>query len=488
LLALGLAVYAALLIGNVAGYAGGSDSSGYLNLARLLREGEAHVAPRDFPEYPASRAPSYFYTPLGFKPAPDHNGLVPTYPTGLPLLIAATATFAGWEHAADIVLVLHGIAGVVLTFAAARCFGLSPRWAAVAALVIAVSPLYLMMAVQALSDMPALVWATAAVLAAWRAGQSPRRGVAWAIAAGAIYALAVLTRPTNLLMIAPVAIALGLDWRRWLAFLVAGAPGGIFFFAFNLAAYGKFLTTGYGDTTEMNLHLVPATLAHYARWLPMLFTPVILGVFALPWLRRAPRVAWVLGTWILAIAGFYAAYEFTHETWWYLRFLLPAAPALVIGGLLGVRLIVARCMTPLRAWICLAVALLVCGVNAGYWAKKFKPLNSGRGEDVYPLTAAWLREHVPAKAVIVTMQTSGALRFYTDFTLVRWDQIQPPDYADLVAALKKSGRPLYAALFPFETDEALQNRVPGRWTQVGNVRQATFWKWEPAADPPGVKQ
>lgn len=481
LLAVGAVLYAVLLIENVGGYAGGSDSSGYMNDARLLLEGRVHVPFRAIPEMPAERAPSYFYVPLGFKPAPDHNGLVPTYPTGLSLFIAAAAAILGWEHAADVVLVLHALAGVALTFLLARRLGLSPRWAAVAALAIGVSPLYLMMAVQPMSDVPSLVWTTAAVLAAWEAGHAPAaRGTRWALAAGAAFAIAVLVRPTDLLALAPLAIALGFGARRWLAFLAGGLPGAIFFFALNRLAYGKFLTTGYGDTTEMDLHLVPATLAHYAQWLPALFTPVVLGVFALPALRRTPRLAWVLAAWIVAIAGFYAAYYFTHETWWYLRFVLPAAPALVVGGLLGFRAIVARWMTPLRSCLCFALALLVCGVNAGYWAKKFKPLNSGRGEDVYPLAAAWLREHAPADAVVVAMQTSGALRFYTGFTLVRWDQIQPADYAALAAALRASGRPLYAALFPFEEEEALKTRLPGRWTQIGNVRQATFWRWAPA--------
>ncbi|HVS54421.1 MAG TPA: hypothetical protein VHD62_18840 [Opitutaceae bacterium] len=481
LLALGALLYAVLLIENVGGYAGGSDSSGYMNDARLLLEGRVHVPPRAIAEMPAARTPSYFYVPLGFKPAPDHDGLVPTYPAGLPLFIAAAAALIGWEHAADVALVLHGLAGVLLTFALARRFGLSLRWAAVAAIALGVSPLYLMMAVQPMSDVPALVWTSAAVLAAWEAGRAPAvRSLRWALAAGAAFAFAVLVRPTDLLALAPVAIALGFGVRRWLAFVAGGLPGGIFFFALNRLAYGKFLTTGYGDTTEMDLHLVPATLVHYAQWLPALFTPVVLGIFALPALRRTPRIAWVLAAWIVAIAGFYAAYYFTHETWWYLRFILPAAPALVIGGLLGLRAVLARFMTPLRSCLCLALALLVCGINGGYWAKKFKPLNSGRGEDVYPLAAAWLREHAPANAVVVAMQTSGSLHFYTNFTLVRWDQIQPADYATLVAALRASGRPLYAALFPFEEEEALKTRLPGRWTQIGSVRQATFWQWSPA--------
>ena len=106
--------------------------------------------------------------------------------------------------------------------------------------------------------------------------------------------------------------------------------------AHSLAAYGSLATTGYGDTsTAFTLACVPQTLAHYARWLPRLLTPVVALNLLLPFLGgESARLRWLLASWILAYASFYSAYTITHETWWYRRFLLPAAPALVIGGLL----------------------------------------------------------------------------------------------------------------------------------------------------------
>lgn len=82
------------------------------------------------------------------------------------------------------------------------------------------------------------------------------------------------------------------------------------------------------------------------------------------------------------------------------------------------------------------------------------------------------------------MQTSGALFYYTNHTLVRWDCIQPKDFTRLKAALETAGLPLYAVLYPFETDEVIQKHMPGKWTQIHVVSPASIWKFEaPLTDP-----
>src|SRR5208283_3612530 len=77
---LALAFYGVFLTRNVAALAAGADSSGYLNHARLLASGRVHAPARTLPGLPMADAPRFLYTPLGFVPAPDGAGLVPTYP------------------------------------------------------------------------------------------------------------------------------------------------------------------------------------------------------------------------------------------------------------------------------------------------------------------------------------------------------------------------------------------------------------------------
>ena len=324
---LAVAVYAAVLITHVGAIAGGSDSSGYMNHARLLASGSLHVQPRTIPGLPRLSGVPKLYVPLGFRPAWNGDGLVPTYPVGFSLVILALRPLAGWRHAGDLAIVLHSLGGLAATYALGRILGLGRRWAGLGVAILALSPLYLFMSLQAMSDVPSLLWTTLAVLAALKSRETP----SWGVAAGAAMAVDVLLRPTNVLALAPLAVALGLAPRRWLLLALGGLPGAVFFFAHSLTAYGSLAATGYGDTSAyFGARFVPGTLLHYARWLPVLFTPLVALNLGLPWIQReSPRTRWLLGMWILAFAGLYATYTCTHETWWYLRFLLPAAPALV---------------------------------------------------------------------------------------------------------------------------------------------------------------
>lgn len=479
-LALAFAAYGFLLARHMGAYAGGSDSSGYMNHARLLGRGHVHIAPRTIPQLAPPDASNWLYSSLGFKPAPDGNGLVPTYPTGLPLSLLVVAQVVGWTHTGNVTLWLYGMLGALLTFAAARTFGLSARAAVIATVIVAGSPLYLFMTLTVMSDVPALVWTTAAVVAAYRS----RSNLAWAWAAGAAFAMAVLVRPTDLVALAPVGIALGWSWRRWAAFVAAGLPGAVFFCLHSHAAYGSYFTTGYGELGDFGQNWITPTLRQYGHWLPILFTPVAAAVLGLPALRRrVPLVVGLLGTWVLAFAALYAGYRFTHQTWWYLRFLLPAAPALVIGAVLVLQSVPVR--VPRRAATGVACAALVAIVAwDAHWARSLTALDAGAGERVYPETAAWLKQHVPPDAVLAAMQESGALVYDTDFTFFRWDMIDADRFAQITQALTAAHRPLYAVLFPFERDQgALTKHMPaGIWKRVGAVREVTIWKWSPGPD------
>jgi hypothetical protein len=73
------------------------------------------------------------------------------------------------------------------------------------------------------------------------------------------------------------------------------------------------------------------------------------------------------------------------------------------------------------------------------------------------------------------MQVSGAFFYYTDFLLIRWDKITRDQAAALLTAVGGQQRPVYAALFPFETSEALE-KFGGHWTKLRTIGQVTFWQ------------
>jgi len=480
----GIGLYAALIIFHVAAVPGGADSAGYFIHARMLASATVHAQARELPGLPAAAAPGYLYVPLGLKPAPKGPGLVPYYSTGFPLLMVAAEHLVGWRHSADFVLVLHGVLGLVLTWLLASALGMPTSWAIVAMAILAASPLYLMYSLQAMSDVPAMVWVTAAVLASLYAIDRER----WALAAGAAFAGAVLIRPANVLGLAPLAIALSWPsrgWpgalRRWLWFGLGGLPGATFFMLDSRAAYGQWLGTGYGTLgPDFGFKWVMVTLAHDAHWLPILFTPVIVFVFALRWEGRlGPRICAVLGAWILAYVAFYSVYRFTHESWWYLRFLLPIGPALIVGGLMGLRRILPGRVVGLRPLIPLTLGMCAVLLAGHHWSRRLYALSIPDQENIYLETTGWLKANLPANAVVLCMQTSGAVYYDTNFAILRWDEINRGSLATVMAPLQASRRPLYAALYPFEVEPALKERVPGRWTQVGKVGIATIWRRDP---------
>ncbi len=478
-LGLGLLGYAVLLCVLIGAVPSGSDNSGYFNEARLFAQGRIHAPQRTLPGLRADKTPPYLYIPLGFKPTEDGTAtMVPTYPPGLPLLLVPAALVAGWDHAGDMVLLLHSLAGIALVFALGRICGLPGSWALVGAAVLAASPLYLFLSLQALSDVPATVWATGAVIAAMKS----REGSRWALVSGACISIGFLLRPTNFLIAVPVALAAGASPRRLLFIALGSLPGIAAWMGINHVAYGNVLESGYGAIgNEFHAGLVPGTLGYCARWLPRLLSPiVIIAPLILAFYRSWPRVTAVLASWAAVYIAFYAPYRWTHQQWWFLRFLLPAAPALIVAGLLVTHRLLEKAKGRCPEYVRLALPALVLFFTVGVELRQTAPLREARalgdGERKYGTVSRWLEAHVPANSAIAVFQASGALYYFTDFTLLRLDQMAPPVFDRVRVCVTTEGRPLYAVLFPF--DVGALDKLPGRWVHVASVDDVGIWRCE----------
>ena len=77
------------------------------------------------------------------------------------------------------------------------------------------------------------------------------------------------------------------------------------------------------------------------------------------------------------------------------------------------------------------------------------------------------------------MQNSGALYFYTDRLIVRWDALDHR-WPEVRAAIAATRRPVFAVLFEFERTEALGQKTPGAWKQLDALGPITFWRLESA--------
>jgi hypothetical protein len=475
---LGYAVLLFILIGAVPG---GSDNSGYFNEARLLSHGEIHVPMRVLAGIPATEIP-FLYVPLGFKPAADGTAqLTPTYPPGLPLMLAPVARIAGWDHAGDFILLVHSLAGIALVFALGRICGLPESWSLAGAAVLTVSPLYLFTSLQALSDVPATVWATAAVVAAFKS----RERTGWALVSGLCISIGFLIRPNNFLIALPVLIALGMAPRRVFLVVLGSLPGIAIWMAINRLAYGAPLRSGYGAIgNEFHSALILPTLKYYVRWLPLLLSPLVFVSPAIVGLYRfAPRVCAVLFSWALAYLAFFSAYRWTHEQWWFLRFLLPAAPALIVASLVVAHywfgIVRERYPPKLRRILPLLLLAAAMSVEVRQTGPLREAWSIGHGERKYGRVSAWLIAHVPADSAIVMSQASGALFYFTNFTLLRFEEMNPSVSARVSASLQSEHRPLYAVLFPFELETL--KKLPGKWVRVVSVDDVSIWRCDWAA-------
>jgi Dolichyl-phosphate-mannose-protein mannosyltransferase len=483
---LAFVLYGFMLARYSAAYAGGADSSGYMNDARLLDHGKVIAPMRQVSGLNPEKLPPNIYVPLCFMPRADRVNMAPIYSMGLPVLVMAVAHVVGWDLAPTLTAVLHALLGLWLVYLLGREAGLEPGWAWIGTMVLAASPVFILMSLEVMSDVPALAWVTAAVLWAWKSRKHPPL----ALAAGVALSFAVLVRPTNLLAFLPVGIALGIGIRRWLLLIAGGLPGAVFLGIVNATAYGRVFTTGYGGVGALfSASNVPVTLLHYAIWLPALFTPLVVLSLGLPVLRRSqPLVSALLCIWALVFLGCYLLYCFTHETWWYLRFILPAVPPLLVAALLVARALAGRWRLAVRAsWLVWATFVLF--IAGRFWFRHFNLAGVDSGERTYIESALWLESHAPANAVVVSMQTSGAIFYYTEFPIVRWDVLSSAQFEYVAGVCAEAGRPIYASLYRFEIEEegAFRQHLTDHWTRIAKIHDAGIWRYDPLsvqAPPP----
>ncbi|MCA1581911.1 MAG: glycosyltransferase family 39 protein [Acidobacteria bacterium] len=326
-----LAGYAALLISHASRAVGGSDSSGYYNEARGIATGRIVEPVEPLARLRLPLDDSRYFIPLGYSGGPVPGTMAPSYPVGLPIHLAASASIFGWASGPFFVSPLAAVVSLVLIYLVGRELGLSRAAGLACASMFACVPILVFQALQPMSDVVATAWALAAVFLALRA----RRTGAWAAGAGLAFGAAVLVRPSSAVLILPLIFAMPPSRRAWSLFLLGGAPCAAVLFAFNRAVYGGMFRSGYdesGASTAFSLRHAGWGVRRYGYWISVMMSPIILPCWIAGCLRArgGPRDRLLLLTWFAAFFVLYALY-FPYEAWWYTRFLLPGIPALLIA-------------------------------------------------------------------------------------------------------------------------------------------------------------
>jgi len=458
--------------------AGGADSSGYLNSGRLFAAGKLEAELR-VPVELGADVRFNEWVPLGFWTSLRPGMAAPTYPPGLPLQFAAASLVLGWNVGPWLVMFVLAAAAPILCLQCAREMGLSPWLGFAAAVILVLSPVTLFCASQPLSDLPATTWCLAAVWTALRAHRLQANS--WAVASGLCLALAVLVRPSNVLLLPALVVVLG-GWRRWLAAGLGGLPGAIGLAYYNQTLYGHPLRNGYGDiVSSLEAIWVWPTLSLYGEWIPRLLPAVVLllPLVALAGGLSRLRLLVALGLWGAAFAIFYAFYPVTHEVWWCLRFVLPGFPALLLAAMLGVEvgILRLRLRSPEAARVAVSIGLATWSlVLALYWVPRLNLGGIGPAERVYRESGVWVNENLPRQSVVSSMAASGTLYYYSSLVTLRFDEMSPETYAKKARVLRAAERPIYALLFESERATALRVHGTDRWERIRDFGNLTLWR------------
>jgi hypothetical protein len=461
--------------------AGGSDSSGYMNSARLLASGQIAMEIRVPPTLAAAEGlfrPDF--QPLGYRATAEAPRLSPTYPTGLPLHLTLFSAVAGWTVGPMIVLILGAVGAVVLCYALGRLLGLHWVTAATGAVILAVCPLLLYTSLQPLSDTLATTWCLAAVTAAVRSRQVG--GNTWAAVTGAALGMAVLVRPTNAVLAPALVVLLGFRLRPLLCATLAGLPFAAWLAAYNHFNYGSMFRSGYYPiSAAFSTAVAWPTAGHFLRWLALFLPTVVLLLPFAALARREGRGRELLGLglWFGSITGLYLFYEISQESWASLRFILPGLPALVLAGMLGLEATFRGGRESMsRAIACLVMVVWAFG-GSWYWVRKNGYLYVKMYEDAYATVSLTARDQFPPGTLVVCSQFSGALYYYTDFPILRWDHVQPSDFKRYAGVAARSGVPIRAVLYDIEETSDFHARCPGQWKLIRRINNISLWELEP---------
>lgn len=431
--------------------ASGADSYGYVSQADLWLQGRLIVDEPLADEAPWRYA-NWTLTPFGYRPGDDRGTMVPTYAPGLPMAMAVFKAVGGAD-AVFYVVPLLGALAVWLTFVLGTRLGGS-QVGLLAAAALLVSPPFLFQLMWPMSDVPAMTWWLLATVLAIR-------GTTVSLAAaGAAAALATLTRP-NLVVLAVPILAFAISrpgmarerlWRG-AAFALALLPGPVAIAAINQHLYGSALASGYGtfSTIYAGRHLWP-NVVNYSTQLLQTGTPFVGLALAAPWLigRRgdsAARPIVALGAGIAAAVVLSYLWYTPFDHWTFLRFLLPAYPAMLALAAAVFASIVPRA-TRTRA---LAFAALI-SVLAGWGLWMGRTAFHVRAAESRYIAAGRFATELPAAAVILSNQHSGSLRYYANRITMRFEWLEPDVYMEMLDHFGRLGRPVYVVLDDWERD------------------------------------
>jgi len=470
---------------------GDGDAFGYVSEATLIARGSLHIEQQFVRTLPWPFA-DWTFAPAGYRPATLRGFIVPTYPVGLPLFMALFQRLAG-PGAVFYVVPQFGAIGVLAT----AWLGASVHsrlTGTLASLVYATSASFLFQLMLPMSDVPAAACWTLALVLTIR--HSPLAG----FGAGVAVSVAVLIRP-NLVPLAAV-VGLFLTWRairdrkdhssavRVALFAFGALPGPLVIAAINHQLFGSALNSGYEPLSSLYMiKNVGPNLDRFPRWLLQTQTPFIWVGLAAPLFASARRsiafrpalqsdhVALLLlfaGTTCLS----YLFYRpFGRDEWTYLRFLLPAYPALLVLAVAVTHEVAGGVSS--RPWAATFAVLAICLVLSGWLAREsFRRgvFNLREVERRYIDVGSYIRTALPADSVFIANLHAGSIRYYAGRLTMNASWLERRWLDPAIKELSARGYHVFIVLEEGEEDEFKQ--------RFSALNAAGRLDWPPIAERP----
>ena len=498
--------------------AASSDAYGYASQAHLWAT-RTLIVDQPLMRELSAQIPREATAPLAHRPAPDRMAIVPVTPPGLPLLMAFFEIVAGRDAIFWVVPLMAGVA-IWATYLLGRQFG-DASIGAVAAVLLATSPSFLFQLTSSpMSDIPVTAWWALALTFTLRASsrvadlsRAPSRaerpvpsGVermsasTCSAVAGVCAGAAIVTRPNLLPLVAVPCALLVWDAVRQVhsdstvrgashsllrslapatAFVMAIAPACAFLAALYDYWYGSPLSSGYGTLEQIySWTYVRPNLARYPRWLMETQTPIVLLAAVAPVLARNRAAAIMLLSFIATTFGCYVFYV-PFDAWWFLRFLLPSYPALLVLTSAMLLAVLRRLPVPART---IAIAVSVAWLAwHGFDTARARATFTSEGELKYAITGRYVADHLPPRAVLVSEQHSGSTRYYSERITLRFSWIPASMLDWTIDQVRGAGYEPYVLVEDWEEVDfrakfrgaralASLDRAPVATLPLGNVR------------------
>jgi len=445
-------------------FGAGPDQSGYVSQADGWVHGQLTWALPDWARNAHWHNALWSSAPVGYKATID-GVIAPTYSPGFPLMMALFQLIGG-RDAVFYVVPLLGATLIWITYRLGVALS-SESAGAIAAVLMLCSPTFIDWLSQPMSDIPVTtLWSIALLLAL---GHRRRN----AIGAGIATALAILVRPN----IAPLAIVPALlllteraapRWKHVALFVLPSLPAIVLIAILNARWWGSPLTSGYGDNSTLYAasHIAP-NLRLYLSWLVDTQSPMVFAGLLAPLVARdaheRQRLLLVTVVFPVLVLAMYLPYmEFDY--WVFLRFLLPAFPAVLAGFGAVVANLARRTWDASTAAVVMAILTICIATVEWRYVVKIGATRENALHQSFARAVEFART-LPRDAVLVSSSFSGTLHFYTGRDVLRYDVMWAEDLDGALDYLRTQGRPIYFIGHGFEVD-GFKNQFRGSRTVV----------------------